>query len=123
MQGAAKRAAEPRLGPLPAPGLVERLRTSWSLAALVPAFDPRELRKREWRSAAALAVAVHAVVLVAIVVGKYVLPPIGPDPERTEITILKPGEIEPPKPVEKTGDDAGGQKTDAPATDGAEGGG
>lgn len=58
----------PRLGPLAEPSLVDRLRASWSLADLVPSFDPRTFTKREWRRAAAGAVAFHAVFLTAVIV-------------------------------------------------------
>lgn len=65
---------EPRLGPLPEPNLLDRLRASWSVAALVPAFDVRNLKKREWRSAALLAVVAHAFAIAGIIViGKLAL--------------------------------------------------
>ena len=65
-----------RIGPLPEPGLFDRLRASWSLDALIPSFepDPTMPPRKGFRIAGALALVVHAGVLVAIVLfGRYAI--------------------------------------------------
>jgi len=77
----------PRIEPLAEASLLERLRTSWSLAALVPYVD-RDATRRSWRSAGVSAVALHVVALVAIVlVGRYALVTVGPTREEIEQTV------------------------------------
>lgn len=53
---------EPRIGMLEQPGLWSRLLESWRTGELLPGFDPRSLRTREWRAAGALALAAHVMV-------------------------------------------------------------
>lgn len=58
----------PRLGPLPTPSILDRLRASWNPADLVPALDPRQFTAREWRRAGVLALVTHVVLLAAVIV-------------------------------------------------------
>lgn len=64
---------ELRFGPLPAPGLIERLRASWSLQALIPSFDRDPVTgRRRFRLAGAVALVLHVVMVAGIVViGRY----------------------------------------------------
>lgn len=76
---------ELRIGPLPEPTLFERLRSSWSLEALIPSFepDPSMPPRKGFRIAGALALVVHAGFLVAIVLfARYGIMPIGEEPEK-----------------------------------------
>jgi hypothetical protein len=104
--------------------LIDRLRAAWSLAALVPAFDPRGLRAREWRSAGVLTLAVHALMLVTIVgIGKFALNTLGPEPDHARVIDFKSHDVRPDDPA-RHGDDGGGKTTEAdpnPGT-GSEGG-
>ena len=61
-------ADEPHLGPLPEPSLLDRLRASWSLEALVPALDRERIEEPEWRPAGIITFAVHALLITGIIV-------------------------------------------------------
>jgi hypothetical protein len=91
------------------------------VAALVPAFDPRGFKGREWRSAGAAALVVHALLIAAIVVvGKYALATFvdtrSPEHVRAWVTD-KIDEPDTPKPS-----NGGSPADDAPST-GSDGGG
>src|SRR5262249_34756904 len=118
--------AEPRLGPLPEPSLIDRLRASWSLAALVPAFDPRGFKKREWRSAAILAILGHVAVFAAIVIiGKLAIVQFVDHPKTQVAWVAPPKENMPPDEVAppNEGDDPGGPKGETSPGSGSPGGG
>lgn len=82
---------ELHIGPLPQPTLLERLRSSWSLDALIPSFepDPSMPARKGFRIAGVLAFAVHAVAIIAIVIiGKYALSVFAEPPAKPEVTML-----------------------------------
>ncbi len=112
---------EPRLGPLPEPNLLDRLRASWSVAALVPAFDVRNLKKREWRSAALLAVVAHAFVIAGIIIiGKLALAKFVDEPT----TVIHLGPVDRRVDDPTTPEDEGrGQPADGETSDPGDGGG
>lgn len=113
--------AELHIGPLPQPGLFERLRTNWSLAALVPEFDLKDLRKREWRSAGVVALVLHAAMIAGIIViGKYALATFTEQPSPESVTMLNSGDLEerpetpkPDAPASEPGRAADGPETSA----------
>lgn len=76
----------PNLGPLPEPSLVDRLRSSWSLSALVPTFERGNLKKPEWRAAGVTALITHIVLIVGIIyLGKHAIGTFVDEPERATI--------------------------------------
>ena len=97
---------ELRIGPLPEPTLLERLRSSWSLEALIPSFepDPSMPPRKGFRIAGALALAVHAALLTAIVLfARYGIMRLV-EPEK--VTWVGPGEYVRPTTPDAPGADA-----------------
>ncbi len=109
---------EPWLGPLPEPSLIDRLRASWSLEALIPAFDRDRIEEPEWRPAGIITFVIHVALIAGIIVlstlgiGRFVEQP------RTPVTWLEPG-VREPAPQDTTG---GGAPSDDPGL-GDDGGG
>ena len=124
-----------RIGPLPEPGLFDRLRASWSLDALIPSFepDPTMPPRKGFRIAGALALVVHAGALVAIVLfGRYAIMTFVEKPKE-EYVWVAPNEFRPADNPDTPGSepatpdggpggspaDGGGSNTDTkPATGG-----
>jgi hypothetical protein len=115
---------ELRIGPLPEPTLLERLRSSWSLEALIPSFepDPSMPPRKGFRIAGALALAVHAVILTGIVIiGRYAIFTFIDDPSKPKVVMLGPDEYRPvtDAPGRETNPaDGGGPNGGAPADGG-----
>ncbi len=121
---------QPRLGPLPEPTLLERIRASWSLYALIPGIERDPNRRRNWRPGALLTLSVHAILIFAIVVmGKFAIGKLGPDgpdvvawlpPARDvpKIETKSEGEAGPGDPSAGSSDGRGGNTDPRPATNG-----
>jgi hypothetical protein len=117
---------------LPQPSILERLTSSFSRDAILPAFDLRTLRSREWRAGAALTVGFHVVfAALVIVVGWHALTkskeledaegPLvaGPLLEVKEAPGPDNNSSDPAKGAESSASKSGGgQKEPAPATAG-----
>ncbi|MCC6743474.1 MAG: energy transducer TonB [Acidobacteria bacterium] len=115
---------EIRLGPLPEPTLLERLRASWSLDALVPSFapDPSMPPRRGFRIAGALALGLHIVILTTIVLfGRYAIMEFhDTDPPPEDYVWVKPDEFRPADAPGKdaASNDSGGPEGGAPGDSG-----
>ncbi len=108
-----------RIGPLPEPSLFDRLRSSWSLDALIPSFepDPTMPPRKGFRIAGALALVVHAGILVAIVVfGRYVIMPFVEKPKEEYVWIapneFRPADAPGSEPATPDGGPGGGSPAD-----------
>lgn len=113
-----------RIGPLPEPTLLERLRSSWSLEALIPSFepDPSMPPRKGFRIAGILAFALHAVILTGIVIiGRYAIFTFIDDPSKPKVVMLGPDEYRPVTDApgrETHPTDGGGPSGGAPADGG-----
>src|SRR6185369_15276636 len=96
---------------LPQPGIFSRLRGSFSAAAILPAFDPRSLRTREWRAAAALTLAGH-VLFVGLIAWLGWRTLTAPADEVTQIRMVSAGEFTTDQP-DAPGDSSAAQQGDA----------
>jgi hypothetical protein len=81
-------AAELHLSFLPQPGILERLASSFSVDAILPAVDPRALRSREWRAGAVLTLAFHIVFAVFVVVVGWRAITAPREPDSTDGTLV-----------------------------------